>query len=61
MTIPNLMENLTLRDYFAAQAMSALVEGLVADEAQETLVQLASDAYAIADAMLAERVKGGAA
>lgn len=48
---------MSLRDFFAAKAMQGMVGGLVADEASETLEQLARDAYAIADAMLLERAR----
>ena len=44
---------MTLRDYFAAIALQTLR----ADEYHTALVCLASDAYRIADAMLAERAK----
>lgn len=45
---------LTLRDYFAAQAMSYFLQNSVG-----TLEDDAKSAYAMADAMLAERAKGG--
>ena len=44
---------MTLRDYFAAKAM----EALISDGRNAGLKIIASDAYQIADAMLAERVK----
>ena len=44
---------MTLRDYFAAKAMQGLIE-VVATNDQD---YIAAEAYAIADAMLAERVK----
>jgi hypothetical protein len=48
---------MTLRDYFAANALVALPHmGCGADLQYD---ELASDAYAIADAMLAERAKKG--
>ena len=47
---------LTLRDYFAAQAMSYFLQNSVG-----TLEDDAKSAYAMADAMLAERAKGGEA
>lgn len=50
-------EGMSLRDYFAAKAMQGMVGDLVADEAAETIEQLASDAYFVADAMLAARGK----
>jgi hypothetical protein len=48
-------EGMTLRDYFAAQALSSLV-GLFA-EGGHSAGAVAADCYAIADAMLAERAK----
>lgn len=50
---------MTLRDYFAAKAMQALIHDseIVADDGAETREMLAVDAYAIADAMLVERDK----
>lgn len=50
---------MTLRDYFAAKAM----QGLLANENCGGLIKtadIAISAYAVADAMLAEREKGGA-
>lgn len=44
-------EGMTLRDYFAAKAMSSLIGG------GHTPGLIASRAYEIADAMLAERSK----
>jgi len=46
-------KGMTLRDYFAAQALS----GMLADPATDVLpwAALAGDAYKVADAMLAER------
>jgi hypothetical protein len=46
-------EGISARDYFAAKAMSALVRVGACDVAP----QIASDAYRMADAMLAERAK----
>ena len=46
---------MSLRDYFAAKAMHAV---LVATE-RGTAAEVASEAYALADAMLDEREKGG--
>ncbi|MBP0948909.1 hypothetical protein JTA33_00405 [Pseudomonas sp. 20GA0080] len=45
---------MTLRDYFAAKAMQAIIEGNGADECSLGL-GAAKDAYAVADAMLAAR------
>ncbi len=44
------IDNITLRDYFAAQAVIGLL-----DESHPNVYQLARDAYKIADAMLEER------
>ena len=46
---------LTLRDYFAAQAM----QGMLAASENYPTPELANYAYQVADAMLAERAKGG--
>lgn len=45
---------MTLRDYFAAKAMAAIIIGNGADGSTLTL-GAAKDAYAVADAMLAAR------
>lgn len=47
---------MTLRDWFAGQALVGGMAGVAGDPAE-----FAEEAYAIADAMLAEREKGGAA
>jgi hypothetical protein len=47
---------MTLRDYFAAAALSGLALGNA-----PTYADLATEAYTIADAMLAARKSGGAA
>lgn len=55
---------LTLRDYFAAQAMQAFVSGHIAHYGHENhwpWSGIADSAYELADAMLAERAKGGEA
>ena len=44
---------MTLRDYFAAQAMQALIE-----KYDESPVEISLEAYEIADAMLKEREAG---
>ena len=44
------IDNITLRDYFAAQAIIGLLT-----ESHPNVYQLARDAYKIADAMLEER------
>lgn len=48
------VSGMTLRDYFAAQAMMGL---LVRVREPQWLVQVVTDAYKCADAMLAERAK----
>lgn len=45
---------MTLRDYFAAKAMQAIIAGNSADECSLG-IGAAKDAYAVADAMLAAR------
>lgn len=58
---------MTLRDWFAGQAIGAVIRQCAGDAAfgypqgVESMEQLfAGKAFAIADAMLAERAKGGA-
>lgn len=52
-------EGMTLRDYFAAQALALNGEHFYAncDGVSTSPTQIAALAYAIADAMLAERAK----
>jgi hypothetical protein len=50
----DISEVLLMRDYFAAKAMQALVPEL---DSYKSYRYLASDAYKLADAMLAEREK----
>lgn len=59
---------MSLRDYFAASAIGAVIRQCAGDaafgypEGVESMEQLfAQKAFAIADAMLAERAKGGEA
>ena len=57
---------MTLRDYFAANAMSALIASpnIQKKEGKGVTIEwkdIATAAYDIADAMLAERQEGGAA
>lgn len=54
-------EGMTLRDYFAAKAMQSLLNSGYEDGFEEDCKGLATLAYEIADAMLAEREKGGSA
>jgi hypothetical protein len=44
------IDNITLRDYFAAQAVIGLL-----NDSHPNVYQLARDAYKLADAMLEER------
>ena len=49
-------EGMTLRDYFAAKAMQALMDEWVSNpDSFDSIEQLAEAAYEYADAMLAER------
>ena len=50
-------ENLELRDYFAAQAMTALISALATPEGYENSTQesLVIESYEIADTMLKHR------
>ena len=48
---------MTLRDYFAAKAMQALVTRASGEDEKWCFNQAASFAYQLADAMLAERAK----
>jgi hypothetical protein len=50
---PHVCGGMTLRDYFAAKAMAALLS----DYSLHEVSLLATDAYNIADAMLAERTE----
>lgn len=50
---------MTLRDYFAAKAMAGLLAHGFPDDAYREI--LANRSYLMADAMLAERAKGGGA
>ena len=47
----------TLRDYFAAKAMQGLLMGSYEDLTKEYWDSIPNDAYAMADAMLKERLK----
>ena len=53
---------MTLRDYFAAKALQGYLASFHPhEEPVEFATKIAEDAYAMADAMLAAREKGGAA
>lgn len=49
-------EGMTLLDYFAAKAMQGLIADRGADNVED-IHDIASDAYSLADAMIAERSK----
>ena len=49
----NYSKGMTLRDYFAAKAM----QGLLASEVKAPMNEFATEAYALADAMLKARNK----
>jgi len=51
---------MSLRDWFAGQALAGLLASGVAAARGQTCEDVAEIAYANADAMLAERAKGGA-
>jgi hypothetical protein len=51
------LPKMTLRDYFAAKAMSALIGDQVDKHGYATVHGIASEAYKMADAMLKERSK----
>ncbi len=53
-----LAEGMTLRDYFAAKALPGILAPIMSDECHNwKSADFASEAYAIADAMIAERAK----
>ena len=52
--VPGAQTGMSLRDYFAAKAMQAIITGNNADQCALGIVA-AHDAYAVADAMLAAR------
>jgi hypothetical protein len=49
---------MTLRDWFAGQALAGIVQGLMKGIRFEDIPKLATDCYGIADAMLAARGGG---
>jgi len=54
---PEISDGMSMRDYFAAKAVQGFLASWgVAHEL--TFAQMASEAYAMADVMLAERAKG---
>ena len=55
--VARLCRGMSLRDYFAAAALPACIAGAEAAGAPGYYEAVAQDAYAIADAMLAERTK----
>jgi hypothetical protein len=52
---PSEYDGMTLRDYFAAQAMQALLRQYPDHLMNSPASEVASDAYSMADAMLAAR------
>lgn len=51
---------MSIRDYFAAKAMQGLVatfDGMTSDDIAESIPAASAIAYAMADAMLKERIK----
>lgn len=52
-------QGMTLRDYFAAKALTGLIHEAVMEGKGVQIIEISADAYRIADAMLAERDKGG--
>ena len=53
--LENYYPGMTLRDYFAAQAMQGLLMGGYEDLTKEYWDSIPNDAYSMADAMLKER------
>ncbi len=51
-------DGMTLRDYFAAAALTGLLASCTGGDAYTAWPLAAEDAYRMADAMLGERVKG---
>jgi hypothetical protein len=51
-------EGMSLRDWFAGQALAGIVQGLMKGIRFEDVPKLAADCYGIADAMLAARKAG---
>lgn len=50
-------DNLTVRDYFAAQALQGLISRLYTEESEPLEQDLVGYAYEYADAMMKERAK----
>lgn len=48
-------DGMSLRDYFAGQALMGLLSGQYAEQGQHNLFEVPNEAYYIADAMIAER------
>ena len=58
-SIMEITGGMTLRDYFAAKAMQSILTSCYDDTPEHDAGSVATLSYAIADAMLAERAKGG--
>lgn len=54
-------DGMTLRDYFAAKVLQALLMGSIYPFGDKVLKQLTEETYKVADAMLDAREKEGAA
>ena len=50
---------MTLRDWFAGQALVGLLSGQYKEQSHHNLTEIPAEAYLIADAMLEAREKGG--
>ena len=57
---PDFYRGMSLRDYFAAQAMIGLGKRYAGIEGSDASAYVAQEAYKIADAMIAEREKSTA-
>ena len=55
-TLKNNIEGMTLRDYFAGQALAGMT--IIVDTHPSLTILYADRAYAMADAMIAQRNKG---
>ena len=53
-----LQKDMTLRDWFAAQAMNAIIQGVAMAGDQASVETFARIAFKVADGMMEERTKG---